>query len=110
MTNKVEQVADGIRKAMEHADDWEKKKTSIKGIFLVKMPEKELRVMLMFNPPDEEGSPRKRKGLYFDDIETVNTAKDAFPNPALTTLVEAIGVVNNRAGKKLADDGDVFKV
>ncbi len=110
MANKVDQLVEGVQKAMEHADDWEKKRTSIPGIYLVRMPEKDLRVMLMFNPPDEEGNPRKKKGLFFEDIETVEAAKAAFPNPGLPQLVEAVARVNQKAGKKPADEGEIFEV
>lgn len=109
MPNKVDQIADGIRKAFEHADEWEKKRTSIPGIFIVRMPEKELRVMLMFNPPDADGNPTKKKGLYFADEETVEAGKVAFPDPALSQLVKAIGRVNERPGKH-GDDSDVFEI
>ena len=110
MSSKVDQVAENVKKAMEHADDWEKKRTSIPGIFMVRMPEKDLRVMLMFNPTDEAGAPRKKKGFYFDDVDTVEAARKAFPDPLLPTLVEAIAKINQKSGKKSADDGDVFKI
>ncbi len=110
MSSKVDQLAEGIRKAMENADDWEKKRTSIAGIFLVRMPEKDLRVMLMFNPPDSEGNPTRKKGLFFADKETVDAARVAFPNPSLNALVEAVEKVNERAGKKPSDESEVFEV
>ena len=110
MANKSDQLAEKIKKAMEHADDWEKKKTSIPGIFLVRMPEKDLRVMLMFNPPDEDGNPTKKKGMYFADQETVEAGKLAFPDPNLPVLVDAVTKINERAGRKPADGSDVFEV
>jgi hypothetical protein len=110
MPSKVDQLVENVTKAMEHADDWEKKKTSIPGIYLVRMPEKDLRVMLMFNPPDEAGNPRKKKGLYFEDVETVEAARLAFPNPGLPQLVEAVARVNQKSGKKPADEGEIFEV
>ena len=110
MPSKSEQLAENIKKAMEHADDWEKKKTSIPGIFLVRMPEKDLRVMLMFNPPDDDGNPTKKKGMYFADLETVEAGKRAFPNPNLPALVEAVAKINERSGRKPSDGSDVFEV
>ena len=110
MANKVDQLTDGIRKAMEHADDWERRRTSIPGIFLVRMPEKDLKVMLMFNPPDSEGNPTRKKGLFFADQETVDAAKEAFPNPNLAALIEAVGRVNERAGRKRSDESEIFEV
>jgi hypothetical protein len=110
MPSKVDQLTEGIKSAMEHADEWEKRKTSIPGIYLVRMPEKDLRVMLMFNPPDDDGNPTRKKGMYFADQQTVDAARHAFPNPGLDALIEAIGRINQRAGKKEADEAEVFKV
>lgn len=94
---------------MEHAEDWETKKTSIPGIFLVKMP-KELRVMLMFNPLDEQGNPRKRKGFYFGDMATVEAARQAFPDPKLNDLIAAIEKINGAVARRAPDEEDVFQV
>ena len=110
MPGKVEQVAANVKKAMEHTEDWEKRPTNIRGIYLVKMPDKGLKVMLMFNPPDENGNPRKKRGFYFDDIDTVRAAAKAFPDRNLETLVEAIAKVNQKSGSKAPDAGEVFEV
>jgi hypothetical protein len=49
----------------------------------------------MFNPPDPDGNPKKRKGLYFDTIEVAEAARQAFSDPAVKVLVEAIRAANN---------------
>ena len=110
MADKVAKLTEDLRKAMEHAEDWERRKTSIPGIFLVKMPDKDLRVMLMFNPPDDTGNPRKKKGLFFDDADTVEAAREAFPDERLDDLLAAVEKLNVASGKRPADDGDVFQV
>ena|SRR2546428_12870686 len=109
MADKIAKLAEEMKKAMEHAEDWERKKTSIPGIFLVKMP-KELRVMLLFNPPDDVGNPRKKKGLFFDDAETIEAARKAFPDPRLDDLILAIQKLNASVGRKPPEDADVFQV
>ena len=108
MADKVGKLVEEIKKVMEHAEDWEKKKTNIPGIFLVKMPDKELRIMLMFNPLDETGVPTKRKGFYFGNSETVTAARLAFPDKRLDGLVEAVEKLNNVSGRGRQDDDDVF--
>ncbi len=110
MPDKASKLVEEIKRTMEHAEDWEKKKTSIPGIFLVKMPDRELRVMLMFNPLDEQGVPTKRKGFYFGSAETVQAARAAFPDPRLDDLVSAVEKLNGASGRKRPSDEDVFEV
>jgi hypothetical protein len=113
MSEKAADLAASIQNALSAAADWEKKKTSIPGIFLVRLPGEKLRVMLEFNPPDDAGDPSKRKGLYFGDRSTLDSARKAFPDPRLDDLVEAVerlsaGAPAKRAAK--AADEAVFEV
>ncbi len=110
MVDKVTKLAEDIQKRMEHAEDWEKIPTSIPGIFMVHMPDKELRVMLMFNPTDDAGNPTKRKGFYFGDMDTVEAARKAFTDGRLEDLLGAVSRVNGTSRRRPADEGDVFQV
>ena len=110
MPDKVGKLVEDITRVMEHAEDWENKKTNIPGIFLVKMPDKALRVMLMFNPLDESGTPTKRKGFYFGNAETVKAARIAFPDKKLDDLVSAVEKLNSANVRGRRDDDDVFTV
>lgn len=112
MSEKASTLASSIEKTLSGAAEWEKKKTSIPGIFLVRLPGDALRVMLEFNPPDEAGNASKRKGLYFADRSTVEAARKAFPDPRLDDLIAAVEALSGRApaakGKKGGDE--VFEV
>lgn len=110
MSSKVEQLAERIRKTMENAEDWEKVKTQIPGIFMVKAPDKSLRVMVVFNPPDDAGNPTKKKGLFFTSMDWVDAARVAFPNKDLDKLIEAIQKVNGPSGRKAGEEGEVFQI
>jgi hypothetical protein len=109
MASKTEQLAERIRKTMENAADWEKVKTQIPGIFMVKAPDKSLRVLIVFNPPDAAGNPTKKKGLYFTTMDWVMAARVAFPSKELDRLVEAVEKVNGPS-KRSGDDGEVFQI
>jgi hypothetical protein len=96
MSEEQDKLGTAIRTALEPAQPWTKVKTTIPGIFVVKIPDnKGFRVSLMFNPPDDEGEPKKRKGLYFDDLYTARTAKEAFNDDSLETLIGAVRGVNH---------------
>ena len=110
MPDKISKLAEEMQKAFEHGEKWETKKTSIPGIFLVKMPESELRVSLTFNPLDNAGNPRKRKGFFFSDKETVEAARKAFSDGRLEDLIAAVQKVNGTSSRKASEDEDIFQV
>ena len=99
-----------IRLAIEGADDWEKFKTSIPGIYIVKVPDRFEKAMLMFNPPDSDGNPRKKKGFFFDDLETAFAGRDAFEHAGLEALVRAVNAFNDSNRKKTHELEDVIQV
>ncbi len=110
MVDKVTKLAEGIRTRMESAAEWEKVPTSIPGIFMVRMPDKELRVMLMFNPTDEVGNPTKRKGFYFGETETVEATRKAFADERLGDLAAAVSRVGGAPRRRAPEEGNVFEV
>lgn len=110
MSEKAAELLASVEKTMSRASEWEKKKTSIPGIFLVRLPGPKLRVMLEFNPSDESGNPTKRRGLYFADAETLDAARKAFPDPRLEGLVAAVEALNGRGGAAGRKDDEVFEV
>ncbi len=110
MDDRTEKLVEDIKRIMKNAGDWERKRTSIPGIFLVRMPDKEFRVMLMFSPIDEAGNPRKRRGLFFGVMDTVEAARRAFPDERLDALVAAVQKINGSPGRRPAGDEDVFQV
>lgn len=103
MAKRSAEIAKSIETLLEHAEKWERKNTPIPGIYLVRMPGEELAVKLWFNPPDENGSPTKKKGLFFEELETVEAARQAFNDRKLDELIEAVEVVNRKAGKGKAE-------
>ena len=110
MVDKVTKLSEDIRGRMEEAGEWEKIPTSIPGIFMVHMPGKELRVMLMFNPTDEEGNPTKRKGFYFGDSDTAEAARKAFADGRLEDLLKALSLVNGPPQRRGVEDRGVFEI
>ncbi len=109
MRDKTSKLASDIKSAMEHTTKWEKKKTSIKGVFLVRMPDKDLFIRLWFVPSDKDGTPKKQKGFYFADPESLQAARKALNDNRLDSLVAAVERVNAPARRRTRAD-EVFKV
>lgn len=104
-------VARVIRSQLKDRDDWARLKTSIPGVFVVKIPDSQrFHVMLWFCPPDEQGNPRKKKGLYFDDQDSARAARKAFSDEGLMKLVEAIRAINSAQADGSAEDEPVIQL
>ena len=110
MSEKAAELAKSIESTLSRAAEWEKKKTSIPGVFLVRLPGDKLRVILEFNPPDESGNPSKRKGLYFGDRATLEAARKAFPDPRMDDLVAAVESLSERAASPRGTKGAAEEV
>ena len=92
---------DLLREFREVAEQWEKQTTSIPGLKLVRMPQgkkqafAKLSVEMM--PVDEEGKPRKRKGLFITNMEDFEFYAELFANPKVKETLETIIELNLEA-------------
>jgi hypothetical protein len=110
MAGSTSKVASDIKKAMEHSEKWETKKTSIKGVYLVRMPGEVLFIRLWFVPPGKEPpNPKNQRGFYFADSEAVKAARKAFNDDRLDPLIAAVEKVNAPVRRKSRAD-EVFKL
>ena len=100
MSEKSRQIAENLKQELKLAENWEHLGTSIPGIFVVRLPGPALQLKLEFNPPKEDGVGSKRRGLYFEDHETLAAARVAFPDKRLDDLVDAVIEVNGEAKGK----------
>lgn len=79
------------------ARDWEKKATSIPGLFILKLPGRRgnpLSVVLEINPVDALGSPTKKRGVIVRSTAELEWIKDILSNPKVAELAEEMDKVN----------------
>ncbi|MFW9951131.1 MAG: hypothetical protein ACFFKA_13515 [Candidatus Thorarchaeota archaeon] len=56
-----------LKDHLKNASDWQKMETPVQGVYVVKVPATKTRPALLFleiNPPKEDGSPMKKRGLF----------------------------------------------
>ncbi|MBN2156269.1 MAG: hypothetical protein JW776_09510 [Candidatus Lokiarchaeota archaeon] len=99
-----------LQKHLKDGEPWEKMITDIPGVFIVRVPgpktnPKNARLMLEINPVDEDGKPKKRKGLFLSDRETYiqyfELLSDDRINKILLTLEEVNPKNQSKSMKKL---------
>lgn len=86
-----------LEEFLETEKDWAKVKTSVPGVFVMKMPgskNREPSLSVEINPVDASGSPTKRRGLIIRSVDELLEFKDILSNDKVETLLEMLEDVN----------------
>jgi hypothetical protein len=86
-----------LEEFLETGKDWAKVKTSVPGVFVMKMPgskNREPSLSVEVNPVDASGSPTKRRGLIIRSVDELLEFKDILGNDKVETLLEMLEDVN----------------
>jgi hypothetical protein len=91
-----------LREFMRSGEDWKRSRTSIPGVFVVKLPGRGSRgpeLALEINPVDSQGQPKKKRGYMVRGKADLEELTKIISNPRLTRLAEALEAVNPKAVK-----------
>ena len=83
--------------------DWGRLKTSVPGIFVLKMPAYKsapARLAIELNPTDDSGAPTKKRGLVLRSSEELEEYKVIFQYDKLESLLGAVDGVNPKLPKR----------
>jgi hypothetical protein len=86
-----------LEEFLETGKDWAKVKTSVPGVFVMKMPgskNREPSLSVEVNPVDASGSPTKRRGLIIRSVDELLEFKDILGNEKVENLLEMLEDVN----------------
>lgn len=85
-------LTEKLKEFGKEMNDWEKKKTNVSGVTIVKLPSKgdEINLGLEIVPIREDGSPLKRKGFYVTSLEQWEAFKEIFNDPKAFDLIQSI--------------------
>lgn len=105
---------DKLSSFLKTGPDWGKLKTSVPGIFILKMPaykSSPARLAVELNPVDDSGSPTKKRGLVLRSKEELEEYKAIFQFEKLTPLLEQMEKVNPEVKRQVVQKGeDVLKI
>ena len=101
---------DKLADFLKTGKDWSRMKTSVPGVFVVKLPPyrgSPTRLVVELNPVDETGSPKKRRGLILRSGAELEEFKQLFGDEKLPKLLVMIDSVNPKteAGKRRKEEG-----
>jgi hypothetical protein len=96
---------DKLAEFLEKGKDWDKVKTTVPGVFVMKMPGSKTRpasLSVEINPVDAGGSPTKRRGLIVRGVDEYLEFKDIVLNEKVEGLLEMLEAVNPEKGRAKA--------
>jgi len=88
-----------LRDFLRSGGDWERSRTNIPGVFVVKLPGRDPRgaeLALEINPVDGQGQPRKKRGYMVRGKAELEELSRILSDPRLARLAEALESVNPR--------------
>jgi hypothetical protein len=99
--------------------DWERRTTSVRGIFLLKLPRSKIgtrreAIAIEINPINQTtSSPTKRRGIVIRSASELEEISKTLTNPKVSELASMIDGINPaevKARKKKADSLDIVEI
>jgi hypothetical protein len=98
---------------LRDAADWERKATSIPGVFLLKLPlyrGRPATLAIEINPVDSTGSPSKKRGIVVRSEAEIAEINKLLANPRLSQLAKSIDQVNPQRKRPATEQEDIFEI
>lgn len=93
--------------------DWERKPTSLPGVFILKLPAFKGRAATLaieINPVDSTGSPSKKRGIVLRSEAEIGEINKVLSNAKLLQLAKSIDEINPPRKKGTTDQRDVIEI
>lgn len=107
-------VDERLSQFLKQGNDWERKVTSIPGVFLLKLPTFKSRpesIVIEVNPVDTSGSPTKKRGIIIRSSSELEQIRNILTNVKLEQLSKSIDEVNPEVKTATAkDSSEIFQI
>lgn len=107
-------VDERLTQFLNQGNNWERKITSIPGVFLLKLPAFKSRpasIVIEVNPVDSSGSPTKKRGIIVRSSSELEQIRNILTNVKLEQLAKSIDEVNPEVKTSTAkDSSDIFQI
>ena len=106
-------VDEKLAQFLKEGKDWERKATSIPGVFLMRLPSFKGRpasLGIEINPVDSSGSATKKRGVVVRSASELETISKLIMNPKIAQLAKSIDAVNPEKMPAVKTGEDVFEI
>jgi len=101
-------INDALRDFLRDGEDWDRKRTSIPGVSVTKVPATKNRgayLAVEVNPVDSTGNPVKRKGMMLNSISEIESLIGILSHEGTKTLISATMDVSGVRESKITGEG-----
>lgn len=107
-------VDERLSQFLKEGKDWERKATSIPGVYLIKLPEYKSRpayIAIEINPVDTSGIATKKRGILIKSRSELEQISNILTNAKIVQLLTSIDEVNpEKKTKLLPTETDVYEI
>ena len=106
-------VESKLSEFLKNGKDWERKATSIPGVFILKMPPYRgapTRLAVELNPTDAEGRPTKKRGVLLRSSEELAEYNKILSDGRIANLLKNIDSINPKLAKKEEKKPDIIEL
>jgi hypothetical protein len=105
-------VDERLAQFLKDGKDWERKPTSMPGVFLLKMPAYKSRsasIAIEINPVDSSGAATKRRGIVIKSQSELDQICKMITNPKIIQLTTSIDEINPEKNQPIKES-EVFEI
>ena len=100
---------------LREGKNWERKATSISGVFLIKLPEYKSRppyIAMEINPVDSTGAATKKRGILIKSSSELEQISNILTNAKIVHLATSLDEVNpeKKSRAPQSTERDVFEI
>lgn len=110
-----EKLAESLKLFLEKGKEWERRPTSVPGVFILKLPAYRgfpQRLSVEINPVDASGNPTKKRGLVIRNLLELKEFRELIAEEKLEKLMIGVDEVNPPVAEKpkLVREAEVIKI
>ena len=98
-----EELAETLKAFLEGGKEWERKPTSVPGVFVLKLPAYKgspKRLSVEINPVDASGNPTKKRGLVIRSLPELREFRGLIAEEKVERLVKKVDEINPPIAEK----------
>jgi hypothetical protein len=98
-----EKLEESLRQFLQDGKDWERRPTSVPGVFLMKLPgyrKSPSRLVAEINPVDPYGNPTKKRGLLVRSVRDLSNYRQLLHQEKLDGLLRTLDQINPPEAKQ----------
>ena len=108
-------IDERLSQFLREGKNWERKATSIPGVFLIKLPEYKSRppyIAMEINPVDSTGAASKKRGILIKSSSELEQISNILTNAKIVQLASSLDEVNpeKKSRTPQSTETDVFEI